>query len=147
MIDFFERTRISPKSEVMIGLIKFQNYMIGRFDYLEEILRTMEREQLRPTHEMLKSLFDGSAHVKKERPVFVDKKAIKMTRADWNLEEGHVSFEKHHRVIKKKAENLLMFQRVLDGVKKIEPTFGKPYLKLEMSETELRHIKEQLNVN
>jgi hypothetical protein len=146
MIDFFERTRISPKSEVMIGFIKFQNYMIGRFDYLEEMLRTMEREQLRPTHDMLKSLFDGTAYKKKERPVLVDRKAIKMTRAEWNLKEGHVSFEKHHKLVKSKAENLRLFKRVLDGVTKIEPTFGKSYLKLEMSETELRHIKQQLNV-
>jgi aminopeptidase-like protein len=146
MIDFFERTRISPKSEVMIGFIKFQNYMIGRFDYLEEILRTMEREQLRPTHDMLKSLFDGTAHKKKERPVLVDRKSIKMTKAEWNLKEGHVSFEKHHSVVKVKAENLRLFNRVFDHVTKIEPTFGKPYLKLEMSETELRHIKQQLNV-
>jgi hypothetical protein len=146
MIDFFERTRISPKSEVMIGFVKFQNYMIGRFDYLEEMLRIMEREQLRPTHDMLKSLFDGTAHKKKEQPVLVDRKAMKMTREEWNFEEGHVSFEKHHGIVKAKAENLRLFKRGLDGVTKIEPTFGKPYLKLEMSETELRHIKQQLNV-
>jgi len=146
MIDFFEKTRISPKSEVIIGFIKFQNYMIGRFDYLEEMLRTMEREQLRPTHDMLKSLFDGTAHKKKERPVLVDRKAIKMTRAEWNLNEGHVSFEKHHNIVKAKAEDLRLFNRVLDHVTKIEPTFGKPYLKLEISETELKYIRRKLNI-
>src|SRR5680860_668151 len=59
MIDFFEKTRVAPKNEVMISFIKFQRYMMGRFDYIEGLLRTMDREQIKPTHDMLKSLFDG----------------------------------------------------------------------------------------
>jgi hypothetical protein len=88
MIDFFERAKINPKSEVMISFIKFQEYMIGRFDYIEELLRTMEREQLKPTHDMLKSLFDGTALKKKKQPLLVDKKNIRMTKEEWNMEYG-----------------------------------------------------------
>jgi hypothetical protein len=71
MIDFFEKAKITPKNVIMISFIKFQNYMMGRFDYIEELLRTMEREQLGPTHDMLKSLFDGSALKKMEQPLLV----------------------------------------------------------------------------
>jgi hypothetical protein len=146
MIDFFERTRISPKSEVMIGFIKFQNYMIGRFDYLEEMLRTMEREQLRPTHDMLKSLFDGTAlHKRPEQPLLVDRASVKMTREEWNMEEGKVSFEKHHEIIKARGKDSRTFKKVLDSITKIEPTFGKPYLKMELDEAELKYIRQQLN--
>ncbi len=145
MIDFFERARITPKSEVMISFIKFQNYMIERFDYLEETLRRMEREQLKPTHDMLKSLFDGTALKKKQQPLILDRASIKMTREEWNMEEGKVSFEKYHDLIKARGEDRRTFSKVLDSIAKVEPTFGKPYFKLEIDAAELESIRKQLN--
>lgn len=145
MIDFFEKARISPKSQVMISFIRFQNYMMGRFDYLEELLRTMEREQLRPTHDMLKSLFEGTALKKKEQPLLVDKKNLRMTKEEWDREDGKVSFEKYHDVIKARSKDRRIFSKVLDSIAKVEPTFGKPYFKVEMDETELERIRRELN--
>jgi hypothetical protein len=145
VIDFFERAKINPKSEVMISFIKFQNYMIGRFDYIEELLRTMEREQIKPTHDMLKSLFDGTTLKKKEQPLLVDKKNIRMTREEWNMEEGKVPFEKYHGVIKTRGKDRRTFSKVLDSITKVEPTFGKPYFKVEMDVAELDSIRQELN--
>ena len=145
MIDFFEKTKITPRNEVMISFIRFQNYMIGRFDYLEELLRTMEREQIRPTHDMLKSLFDGTALKKKEQPLLMDKKKVRMTREEWDMEEGKVDFEKYHEVIKARGKDRRVFSKVLDRITKVEPTFGKPYFKLEMDETELESIRQELS--
>ena len=62
--------------------------MIFRFDYLEELLRIMDREQIRSTHDMLKSLFDGTALQKKQQPLIVDKNYIKVTKEEWDMEEG-----------------------------------------------------------
>ena len=145
MIDFFEKTKITPRNEVMISFIRFQNYMIGRFDYLEELLRTMEREQIRPTHDMLKSLFEGTALKKKEQPLLMDKKNVRMTREEWDMEEGKVDFEKYHEVIKARGKDRRVFSKVLDSITKVEPTFGKTYFKLEMDETELDSIRRELN--
>lgn len=145
MIDFFEKAWISPKSQVMISFIRFQNYMMGRFDYLEELLRTMEREQLRPIHEMLKSLFEGTALKKKEQPLLVDKKNLRMTKEEWDMEEGKVPFEKYHDLIKERNNDRRIFSKVLDSIAKVEPTFGKPYFKVEMDETELDSIRRELN--
>ncbi len=147
MIDFFERAKITPKSEVMIRFIKFQNYMIGRFDYLDETLRRMEKEQLKPTHDMLKSLLDGTALKKKQQPLLLDKASIKMTREEWNMEEGKVSFEKYHDVIKAKGKDRRTFSKVLDTITTVEPTFGKPYFKLEIDAAELARIEEELKEN
>ena len=145
MIDFFEKTKITPRNEVMISFIRFQNYMIGRFDYLEELLRTMEREQIRPTHDMLKSLFEGTALKKKEQPLLMDKKNVRMTSEEWDMEEGKVDFEKYHEVIKAKGKDRRVFSKVLDSITKVEPTFGKTYFKLEMDETELESIRQELS--
>ena len=145
MIDFFEKAGIHPKSEVMIRSIRFQNYIMGRFDYLEETLRRMEREQLKPMHDMLRSLFDGTALKKKDRqPLLVDRAAIKMTREEWNRAEGKVSFEKYYNVIKASGEDRRAISKLLDRIAKVEPTFGKPYFKLEMDETELDSIRREL---
>lgn len=146
MIDFFEKARISPKSQVMLSFIRFQNYMMGRFDYLEELLRTMEREQLRPTHDMLRSLFEGTALQKKERPLLVDRKNLRMTKEEWEREEGKVPFEQYHEAIKARGRDRRIFSIVLNNITKVEPTFGKPYLKLEMDETELESIRDKLKV-
>ena len=145
MIDFFEKTKITPRNEVMISFIRFQNYMIGRFDYLEELLRTMEREQIKPTHDMLKSLFEGTALKKKEQPLLMDKKNVRMTKEEWDMEEGKISFEKYHDVIKARGRDRRVFSKALDSITKVEPTFGKIYFKLEMDETELDSIRQELN--
>ncbi len=147
MIDFFEKTRISPRNEVMISFIRFQNYMIGRFDCIEELLRTMEREQLRPTHDMLKRLFDVTAPQKKRQPSLVDRVTLKMTKEEWDMEEGKVSFEKYHEVLKARSKDRRVFSKMLDNIITIEPTFGKPYLKVEMGAAELDRIKEELKEN
>src|SRR5680860_353612 len=132
MIDFFERAKINPKSEVIISFIKFQNYMIGRFDYIEELLRTMDREQLKPTHDLLKSLFDGTALKKKKQPLLVDKTNIRMTKEEWNMEERKVPLEKYHDVIKAREKDQRIFREVLDKIEKVEPTFAIVILKLRL---------------
>ncbi len=145
MIDFFEKAKITPKSEVIISFIRFQNYMIGRFDYIEELLRRMEREHLKPTHDMLKSLFDGTALKReKQQPLLLDKASIQMTREEWNMEEGKVSFNKYHNVIMARGNDQRTFSKVLNSIVKVEPTFGKPYFKVEIDETELDGIRQEL---
>ena len=144
MIDFFERTRIAPKNEVMISFIKFQRYMMGRFDYIEGLLRTMDREQIKPTHDLLKGLFDGTALKKKKQPLLVDKINIRMTKEEWNMEEGKVSFKKYHDVIKARGNDQKIFREVLGKIEKVQPTFGKPYFKIEIDTTELDILKREL---
>ncbi len=144
MIDFFEKAKINPRSVVMINHIKFQNYINGRFDYIEQLLRTMEEEHIKPTHDMLRSLFDGTA-LKKRQPLLVDKRTIKMTREQWNMEEGKVSFEDYHDVIKARSKDRRIFSKVLDSIIRVEPTFGKPYFKVELDEAELDSIRQELN--
>ncbi|TXN36147.1 hypothetical protein FVB32_16450 [Flagellimonas hymeniacidonis] len=145
MIDFFEKARIDPKSEVMIRFIKFQNYLTGRFDYIEEVLRRMEREQLKPTHDMLKSLFTGMSLKKKEQPLLVDEKSMRMTREEWNMEEGKVSFEEYNEVVETLGRDRRAFFKILDKIKKVEPTFGKPYFKVEMDSAELESVRQELD--
>lgn len=146
MIDFFEKAKISPKSEVMVSFIRFQNYIMGRFDYLEELLRAMECST-KATHDMLKNLLYGTAIKKREQPLLIDKKDLRMTREEWDMEEGKVPFEKYHDVIKARSKDRRAFMGVLDKIVKVEPTFGKPYFKVEIDGAELDGIQKELNSN
>ncbi len=147
MIDFFEKAKITPKNGVMISFIKFQNYLIGRFDYIDELLRTMEREHIKPTHDMLKSLFDGTALKKKEQqPMLVEKASIQMTREEWDMEEGKVPFEKYHDAIKARGNDQRKFRVLLGKIVKVEPTFGKPFFKIMIEASELDMLKEELGI-
>ena len=115
----------------MISFIQFQNYLIGRYDYIEGLLRTMEREHIKPTHDMLKSLFDGMALKKKEQqPLLVDRASVQMTRGEWDMEEGKVPFEKYHDVIKARGNDKRKFRELLGKIEMVEPTFGKPFFKV-----------------
>ena len=146
MIDFFEKAKITPKSEVMISFIKFQNYLIGRYDYIDELLRTMEREHIKPTHDMLKSLFDGTVLTKKEQPpLLVERASVQMTREEWNREEGKVSLEKYHEVIQTKGNDQRKFRELLGKIERVEPVFGKPFFKIMIEASELDILKEELH--
>ncbi|MBD0780121.1 hypothetical protein HPE56_20170 [Maribacter sp. ANRC-HE7] len=145
IIDFFEKTKITPRNEVMISFIKFQNYMIGRFDYIEVLLRTMEREQIKPTHEILKNLFEGNSLKENKQPLLIEKGLEKLTREEWYREEGTVSFDKYHKLIQAKGNDLRKFREVLSKIEKVDPTFGKSYFKIEIDEAELEALKRELN--
>ena len=94
---------------------------------------------------MLKSLFDGTALKKKENPLLVDRTTIKMTKEEWNMEEGKISFNKYHNVILARGKDRRTFSKVLDAITKVEPTFAKPYFKVEMDAFELDCIRKELS--
>lgn len=146
MIDFFEKANITPKSRMIISFFKFQIYLNGRFDYIEQLLRDQERKYLKPTHDMLKSLFDGTA-LKKERqqPLLMEKTMLLLTKEQWDLVERKVSPEKHQALISARNQDRQTFLKLLKSINKVEPTFGKPYFKLEMDGDELDKIRQKLN--
>lgn len=107
MIDFFEKANITHRSEVMISFIKFQLYMAGRLDYIIEILRDHERKYHKPTHDMLKALFEGKTkleHPEPKQPKLIEPKFKKLTREEWNKKEKTVQRDKYN-LLKEKKRN------------------------------------------
>ncbi len=145
IIDFFEKTKITPKSEVMISFITFQNYMKGRLDYIIELIREHELKYHKPTHDMLLSLFQGQAIQENKQPVLLEKSLKKLTREEWHKEEGTVSQDKYHKLVQSKGNDLRKFREVLSKIKRVEPAFGKPYFKIEINTTELNILERELN--
>jgi hypothetical protein len=117
--------------------------MIGRLDYIVALLREQELKYYKPTHDMLKRLFEGLALEKEEKPIYLEKNTVRMTKEEWNREKGKVSFEKYHDAIKAKSKYQQTFSNFLDCIIKIVPTFGNPYFKIEINEVELETIKRK----
>lgn len=145
IIDFFEKTKITPESEVMISFITFQNYMKGRLDYIIELIREQELKYHKPTHDMLLSLFQGQAIQENKQPVLFEKSLKKLTLEEWHKEQGTVSLDKYHKLVQSKGNDLRKFREVLGKIKRVEPAFGKPYFKIEINATELNILERELN--
>jgi hypothetical protein len=145
IIDFFEKTKITPNSEVMISFFKFQNYMMGRLDYITELIREQEHKYHKPTHDMILSLFQGKPLQEKKQPILLEKSLKKLTREEWHKEEGTVSHDKYHKLVQFRGNDLRKFREVLRKIEKVEPTFGKPYFKIEIDATELDILERELN--
>lgn len=145
IIDFFEGTKITPNDEVMISFIRFQNSMAKRLDYIIQLIREQEQNYHKPTYDMLLSLFQGQAIQENKQSVLLEKSLKKLTLEEWNNEQGTVSLNKYNKLVQSKGNDLRKFREVLRKIKRIEPAFGKPYFKIEISATELNTLKRELN--
>ena len=145
MIDFFEKANITPKSQVIISFIKYKVYLDSRFDYIEQLLRDQERKYLKPTHDMLKRLFDGVAPKVKEKQqtLLLDRNTIRMTKAEWRMEGEVVPIAKYNEAIRGRDEDRKKFREVLRKIAIVEPTFGKPYFRVELEADELERLKRE----
>ncbi len=147
MIDFFEKANITPKSTFMMGLYKFQKYMAGRLDYIIELLREHERKYHKPTHDMLKTLFEGNTClecVEREEPLFIEPIFEKLTRDEWNIKEDTIPKRKYDILKNEKSKERKRMLKILEKLSHVKPRFGKAYHKLEIDAMELAFLKGKL---
>lgn len=147
MIDFFEKANITPKSTFMMSFYKFQKYMAGRLDYIIELLREHERKYHKPTHDMLKTLFEGNTCLEcseRKETLFIEPMFEKLTREEWNLKEDTVPKKKYDAMINERNEERERMFELLEKITLVKPRFGKVYHKLGMDATELAIFKRNL---
>ncbi|MCK0157665.1 hypothetical protein MWU65_10770 [Cellulophaga sp. F20128] len=147
MIDFFEKANITPKSKFMMSFYKFQKYMVGRLDYIIELLREHERKYHKPTHDMLKALFEGNTCLEcaeRKEPLFIEPMFEKLTREEWNIKEETVPKKKYDTVINERNEERKKMFELLEKITLVKPRFSKAYHKLEIDATELAIFKRNL---
>lgn len=147
MIDFFEKANITPKSTFMMSFYKFQKYMAGRLDFIIELLREHERKYHKPTHDMLRTLFDGNTCLEcaeREGSLFVEQMFEKLTREEWNLKEDTESKRKYDILKKERSEERKEMLETFGKLTLVKPRFGKTYYKLEIEEAEFTNFKRKL---
>lgn len=152
MIDFFEWHGFKPSQKftksILQELLKNRartNTSIKRNEATIAIIRDIEMNQTKPNNAMLLSLF-GANDTQKE----VVKKEKKRTekQAEKGVEiEITVSKIRYER-LKERMQNMAVnYSYVLDKTEVVKGGFGKPYLKLNISESELEKFKRALKNN
>ena len=117
MMDFFEATKIHPRSPIFRHYIGLYNYVIGRLDFIIALLREHEEKYHKPTYNMLAGLFE------------------KVSQEEYDLLKN--ARQKDRRKFSE------MISKIIKGTTKVEPTFGKPYYKIDIDFTELDILKRR----
>ena len=140
MMDFFEVNEVSPNERLgeTISSLKYQ--MKRRFNAVIAIIRDIEKNQTRPTTAMLQKLFEeASSETEEEDYGFGTPQLM-----DENEELIHYR-ENYHR-IQEEHHNLKQELRVLlEKTQYIKSSFGRGHFKLDMTEAELKELKQRLD--
>ncbi|TMM55754.1 hypothetical protein FEE95_13920 [Maribacter algarum] len=144
VMDFFEWHGIQPSNRYAEQINKEEQKTRKRVEATIAIIRNIEKTQTLPTNIMLEALFGKHEIVRKRKePKLVETKFEKLTREEWNKKENKVSRIKYDQLKEKNDSNMEIILNTLNKVQKIEPRFGKPYLKIEISPMELAKLKRQ----
>ncbi|WP_431124283.1 BfmA/BtgA family mobilization protein [Flagellimonas flava] len=141
MMDFFEGANISPKNKYLMDHMGFEHRLNKRFDYIEELLRRMEREQLKPTHNKLKKLFEYAENEEKDRKESLE---FEKRMFEQSLKQNRIT-QYDNYILKENWKNeRTRILKILYQVKLEKPRFGKAYFKLDMEQSDLESLKESL---
>ncbi len=144
IMDFFEWHGILPSNRYADQINKEEQKTRKRVEAAIAIIRNIEKTQTLPTNIMLEALFGKHEIVRqREEPKLIEKKFEKLTQDEWNKKENKVSRIKYDRIKRKHISNLETMIETLNKVEKIEPRFGKPYLKIKISPMELASLKSR----
>ncbi len=147
MMDFFEATKISPRNKIMRHYLGLYQYLISRMDYIIELIREQERKYHKPTYEMLAELFNQAERIEAKTRPLEEKNIRRLTREEWELEDGKVSQQEYDLLKNAQQKDRREFSEILsniiNGINEVEPTFGKPYYKIDINFTELDILKRR----
>ncbi|MEL6484039.1 MAG: BfmA/BtgA family mobilization protein [Bacteroidota bacterium] len=114
---------------------------IKRTEAAIAIIRDIEITQTRPNNAMLLSLF--GENLKLQEPVRREKKFIqkpKPAQKEMDITVPKIRYERLQDKMKGLSQD---FQDVLSKARLVKSSFGKPYLKLEISRSELARYKRK----
>ncbi len=112
-----------------------------QIEYLISIIKNMEKLHIKPTHEMVKILFE--AHCKNKEVIREDKLFLPQPELEEVKETVPKAF--HERLSQEFREYKKDCRWLLEKIEVTEPTFGKPYLKVNLSQGEYEILRRQLN--
>lgn len=141
VIDFFEWHGFLPSDRFEKSIIQEIAKNRKRTEASIAIIKDIEKHQTKPTNAMLLSLFEES--LVQQEPKLVERKF-----SDTPTEEKQIDTTvpkiRHERLEDKMNSVKKDFSYVLDNVKPVKSSFGKNYLRLELSEDELIKFRRTL---
>lgn len=135
MLDFFEYNNISPSEKMGPKMQTLESTLKKRINALIAIIRDIEQNQTLPTKGMLQAIFEELPTQSKKKVTHSFEEAFKnLTRNQLPLPQNKM--ESDHDDIRK----------ILGRLKEVKPSFGKPYWKLALTPSEIRHLKNKYHI-
>ncbi|WP_108423158.1 BfmA/BtgA family mobilization protein [Flagellimonas amoyensis] len=147
VMDFFEWHGFLPSErfEKSIGQEIIKNRK--RTDAVIAIIRDIEKNQTLPTIGMMQALFNQELDNDEEGDDFLKDMIEKNPPKPYPVYEGEVTVPriKYEHLEEKAAALQTDLNDILDKVKVVKSSFGKSYLKLEITEGRLERYKLEVN--
>ena len=152
IMDFFEWHGLNPSQKFTKSIIQEilknrerTDTSIKRNEATIAIIRDIEINQTKPNNAMLLSLF--GENIKNKKPVKKERKRIKKEESSASEIEITVPKIRYERLSEKMESMTKDYEYILDKVEFVKGGFGKTYLKLNISKSELEKFKRTLKNN
>jgi len=141
MIDFFEWHGFKPNDRFADSILEEIRKNRKRTEANIAILRDIEVTQTKPSNIMLLSLF--GENLKQQEPVRREKKFMekpKPPQKEIDITVPKIRYERLQDEMKGLSQD---FHYILGKARLVKSSFGKPYLKLEITRSELARYKRK----
>ncbi|MCR9264333.1 MAG: hypothetical protein NXH86_09240 [Flavobacteriaceae bacterium] len=146
MMRHFKENNLDPFGEgtkiILDSIKKLEVKMMKKFDRLIAIIKNMEKTSIRPTYEMVLTLYE--AYVKDGRKPRREPVQIQEEQMDFLEPRNTVPKTEHDRMLQEFKDYKKRCNEILQNVEKVEPMMGKPYLKINMGIGEFEKLKYHL---
>ncbi|MEW2922695.1 BfmA/BtgA family mobilization protein [Muricauda sp. ANG21] len=137
MMDFFQWHGIDPSDRSTKGIVEEIQKNRKRMEAAIAIIRDIEITQTKPTNAILHALLEQKI---KDEPVRKEQRPLKK-EPEIEITVPRIRYE---RLMDKMGMLKRESQYVIDHIVLIKPSFGKPYLRLEITGGELENYKRTL---
>ncbi len=141
MMLFLKWNDLNPFTTQIDKIISEIRYNRQRIEYLIAMLKNIEKKQTKPMADMVKILFEAFA--KNQKPKRVER--LLLAREGDKKQIDFIANQNHKRLKEEFKEYRKMCQRILKNVEQVQPAFGKPYLRINMSMGEFLQNQSALN--
>ncbi len=140
MMDFFQRHGLSPDENIGPQMGGVEKRIKKRIDAVIAIIKDIEKNQTKPTVALLQAFLEEK--LENQKPIEVkwkynEEQAIKK-------EGDSISKVVHEKLEREYLELKTAYFNTLEKVTEVESRFGKDYLKMDISLSELNRIKRDL---
>ena len=141
MIDFFEVNGVSPNESLGPKIQTLEVLIKKRINGLIAIMKDIEKTQTKPTAAMLLALLEGTKDEDKEDDY--DFEPQKLITENEELTYYREEYFKYKANYHRSTQELVA---LLSKTKYVKGSFGKGYLKLEISKEEIENLKNENNI-
>ncbi len=143
MVDFFEINGISPEDHLGDTIATLKGQIIKRSNAVIAIIKNIEKIHHKPTTAILQSLFEETASIEKE-----DEEAYGFGTPILITENEELTFFKKKYELERE-ENMNFknsMTKLLNKVNLEKRSFGKDYLKLNMTKNDFDNFRKSNNI-